>query len=211
MATDKRRPIAAFSFAKVRRIGKFRDKVEIISANIAANATLFVTPIPTVIVVNGHITALIAAQVAVGQRTPGSVAIRDAAFQTVKDDVLGWLRYVQGLADATNYDDAVILITSAGFEVKLNNKYMKPELRIKTTDNPSVIKLIAISAGSRAAYNWQQSINNGNVWTDLPTTNVANTTVSGLTAKAGYLFRMRSVVKSITSGWGMPVSVVIQM
>lgn len=210
MATDKKRPTASFNFKAYRRFGDFRDKVGTISANIAGNTTLFATPSPTVLVVNGHIVAMNDAQVLVGQRVPGSKAVRDNAFQVVKTDIRGWLRYVQGLADAGSYEQAIILITSAGFEVKVNGIFMKPDLRIKLTNNFSVIKLIAKSAGPRGAYEWQQSINNGASWTNLPTTTKANTEVSGLTAKTSYLFRFRSVVKSVTSSWSNPVSIIIQ-
>lgn len=210
MATDKKRPKAAFNFTRYRRFGDFRDKVETVSANIAGNTTLYATPSPTVLVVNGHITAMNAAQVQVGQRVPGSVAVRDEAFQQVKTDILDWLDYVQGLANAATYENAIIAITTAGFDVKVSGVYIKPQLRIVTTDNPAFVKLISISAGKNAAYNWQQSSNNGVTWIDLPPTNVANTTVSGLVSKTSYLFRKRSIVKNVVSGWSMPVSIVIQ-
>ena len=87
---------------------------------------------------------------------------------------------------------------------------MKPELRIKLTDNPNVIKLIAIAAGKRAAYEWQQSTNNGVSWTTLFTTTKASAEVRGLASRTSYLFRFRSVVGTFTSGWSMPVSITIQ-
>lgn len=210
MAKDKKRAMAVFNISKLRRLGDFREKVELILADIGGNTTLFPTPSPTVAIVNGHISNLADAQVLVGQRVPGSVAVRNEAYSVVVTDIRNWQRYVQGLADVATFEQAVILITSAGFDLRVNGVYIKPDLRIMLTVNPNVIRLIAKSAGKGAAYEWQQSINNGVLWTNLPVTNVANLQVGGLTSKATYLFRFRSTVKGVTSGWSLPVNIVVQ-
>ena len=81
---------------------------------------------------------------------------------------------------------------------------------VKTTITPGTVKLVAKSAARRASYNWQQSANNGVTWIDLPTTLRASLLVSGLTSKAAYQFRFRSITKEGISGWFASVGIVIQ-
>ena len=67
--------------------GDFKDKVVEISGKIAGNTTLFATPSPTVLVVDGHIADMETEQANIGLGVPGSVAARDNAVQVVVEDV----------------------------------------------------------------------------------------------------------------------------
>ena len=211
MTQLKKRVVVVFNLSKVRRLGDFRYKVGGISNAIGGNTTVFATPLPTVLIVNGHITAMDAAQADVELRLQGSVAIRNAAFNVVVSDIRAWVRYVQALIDAEpDYEQQLIIAGSSAFDTRVNGVYIKPPLKAIALPTPGSVKLTAVSAGKNAAYNWQQSINNGSTWVELPPTNVANTAVSGLNAKASYLFRFRSVVKNVVSAWSGTVGLVIQ-
>ncbi len=211
MATLKRRVVVVFSLVRYRRLGDFRYKTGGISADIAAATGVFATPVPTVLVVNGHITAFDAAQVLVETRAINGVATRNAAYNVVVDDMRAWLRYVQALIDAEpDPEQQLIIANSSGFDVRVNGVYIKSPFKVTQLPTPGMVKLAAISAGSRAAYNWQVSSNNGATWADLPITNIAKTTATGLTSGARYIFRFRSVVKNVVSGWCLPVSIVMQ-
>ncbi len=210
MAKKKKIIVVVFSLVKYRRLGDFKYKIVGISADIDANTTIFVTPVPTVASVNGHLVDLDGAQALVQQRVPGGVATRNAAYNVVLVDIRSWLRYVQDLIDKEpDPEQQMIIATSSGFDIKVNGAINKPDLKVVQT-GPNTVKLVARSAASRAAYSWQMSINNGTTWTDLPVTNAAKTTVSGLTAGTRYVFRFRSTVKNVVSNWSYTVSIVIQ-
>jgi hypothetical protein len=211
MAKSKKRPLAVFQILKLRILSQFIQKVRDILADIGANTTLFATPAPTIASVNGHIDDLVDAETAVGQRVIGSVAARDEAYSVVLDDVYALMRYVQGLADsAANEQAAITVITSSGFDLKVNGVFVKPALAVKFTTVPGQVKLVAKAAAARAAYQWQQSTNNGLTWTDLTPTLAANTMVTGLTSKAAYQFRFRSITKDGLSAWSAGVGIVMQ-
>ena len=146
-----------------------------------------------------------------GQRVPGSVAVRNAAYSTVLDAMYALMRYVQGLADsAADTETAIILITSSGFDIKVNGVFEKPPLAVKPGISTGIVRLIAKSAGTRVSYNWQQSANNAASWLDLPTTLQAKTQVTGLTSKSYYGFRVRFITKDGPGNWSTPVGIVIQ-
>src|SRR5688572_27981322 len=127
MKPFKKRPKAVFRISKLRKYGVFKDKVVEIKGKIGGNTTLFATPSPTVPVVTGHIADMETEQANIGLGVPGSVAARDNAVQIVVDDVgTKWLAYVQELADDVDYEAALIVITAAGYDIKVNNKFMKP-------------------------------------------------------------------------------------
>src|SRR4051812_21472650 len=183
MATAKRRVVVVFNIAKFRRLGDFRYKVTGIAGDLAANSTIFTTLVPTIIVFNGHVAAMDAAQAQVVQRIVGAKAVRNAAYTVVADDVRSWLRYVQGLIDlAPSEEEALIIATSSGFDVKVNGVFEKPALTVKATINPTTVKLVAkaVPGKKRASYEWQMSTNSAVTWINLPTTLVANTKVGGL-------------------------------
>ncbi len=212
MAPLNRRINVVFGISKYRRLGEFRNKVIGIKADIANYTAIFATPLPTVLQVNTDFTALDTAQALVETRAPNGVATRDAARKTVTDDMRAWQRYVQGLIDAeTDPDQKLIIANSSGFDITVNGVRVKPDFKVIQMATPGTVKLVARSAGMRAAYSWQMSANNGSTWTDLPITNVANTSVAGLTLGARYVFRFRSVVKNVTSPWSFTVSVVMQI
>jgi hypothetical protein len=71
------------------------------------------------------------------------------------------------------------------------------------------VNLVAKSAGTRAAYDWQYSTDQ-KTWTTLPMTLQAKTGVSGLTAGTTYYFRVQSLIKTGTENWSQIVSLMVK-
>ena len=211
MAPLNRKITVVFGISKYRSYGAFRSKSTHVSADIGAYTTIFVTPSPTVSAVNGHISAMDAAQILVETRAENGVATRNAARTVVREDMESWVAYVQGLIRAEpDPEQQMIIATSSGLDIKVNGAYVKPLLKATQMPTPGAVKLVAQAAGNRAAYEWQMSTNNGTTWVDLPTNNTASTTVTGLAVGTRLLFRFHSVVKNEISTWSYSVSVIMQ-
>lgn len=207
MAPLNRKINVSFGISKYRSQGAFKGQATKVSADIAAYTLIFVTPNPTVASVNGHLAALDAAQILVEIRAENGVSTRNAAHNVVVADMRAWERYVQALIDAEpDPDQKMIIASSSGFDVKINGTYAKPDLKITPIATPGMANLVGKAAAKTAAYEWQMSSNNGTIWTTLPVTNSAKTTISGLIAGTRYVFRFRSTVKNVTSGWCTAVS-----
>jgi len=67
------------------------------------------------------------------------------------------------------------------------------------------VKLIAPSAGGRASYNWQYSLD-GETWIDLASTLQATATMTGQVPGTVLLFRYRSVTRTGETEWSAPVT-----
>ena len=207
MAPLNRKINVAFGFGKYRSQSAFNGQATKVSADIAAYTLIFVTPDPAVSAVNADIASLAAAQILVETRAANGVATRNAAHNVVVSDMRGWERYVQSLIDAEpDPDQKMIIASSSGFDVKVNGVYAKPDLKITQLNTPGMVKLVGKAPAKTAAYEWQMSSNNGTTWITLPVSNSTKTTVSGLIAGTRYVFRYRSTVKNVTSGWCSPVS-----
>ena len=180
MAKSNLRPLAVLHTQKVRKIGSFIEKIRAIVLDMTNNVALFPTPTPTLATVTTHITALEAAEDVAKTRVAGSVAARDQQYDVVLDDAHGLLNYVQTLADvAANEEDAVALINASGFDLKHHGVRVKPAITVNTTKVSGTVQLVAKSPAKRAANEWQMSTDR-TIWTNLPATLEAKTTVSGL-------------------------------
>lgn len=211
MAPLNRKINVIFGVGKYRTLDAFRGQAIKVSADIAAYTLIFVTPVPAVSAVNADIAALDAAEVLVQTREVNAVATRNAARNVVTEDMHAWERYVQGLIAAEpDPDQKMIIASSSGFDIKVNGVRVKRDLTIVQQTTPGLVKLVARAAGTGAAYSWQMSTNNGTTWIDLPITNVAKTTVSGLSTGTRYVFRFRSTIKNVTSAWCPQISFYLQ-
>ena len=70
-------------------------------------------------------------------------------------------------------------------------------------------KVVAVSAGRRASYEWQHSLDGGKTWVTAPVTLQAKTTIAGFAPGATVLFKSRAVTKTGEGDWSQPVSLVI--
>jgi hypothetical protein len=71
-------------------------------------------------------------------------------------------------------------------------------------------KVIAPSAGHRASYEWEYSIDGGKTWVTLPVTLQAKTSVSGLVPGSTAQFKYRPVTKTGEENWSAPISLLVQ-
>jgi hypothetical protein len=169
----------------------------------------FPSPVPTLAVVAAALAALHAAESAALARTKGAVADRDdkqAALVTLLKQLLA---YVQSVADA-NVETGATVIQSAGVAVK-KTPVQKP--RVFVAEQGAIsgsAKLVAASAGRRASYEWQYSLDGGKTWVIAPASLQAKTTVVGLTPGATVEFRYRPVIKTGEGNWSQTVQLIVK-
>jgi hypothetical protein len=210
MANSNKRPMAVFSIKKLKKIGDFILKVRTIVLDIVNNPAIFVTPNPTVAVINTNIANLETAETLAKTRVTGSASARDLKYDVLLKSVHGLLNYVQTLADnAVDEPTSVSIINASGFDLKNRAVKTKSDLTAKNGTVSGSVILIAKSADKRASYNWQQS-RDGENFTDLPTTLQAKTTVTGLGVASIMYFRFRAITKTGTGSFSQRVSIVVQ-
>lgn len=206
--TNIRRIIAILNITKLRKINDFINKTKSIVQDIGNNATIFVTPVPTLSSVTGHITALETAQTNVASKVPDAVNARKPKYDAVMTDMRALLMYVQGLADAAATPDlAVSIITTAGFDVKNTGSFNKPTLTAIFNSDTGKVTLRAKAIGIRASYNWQYSTDGGTTWIAMPSTLQAKTTIGGLILSNKLVFCVMPVTKDGENIWSDPVSI----
>ena len=142
-------------------------------------------------------------------RVVGSKAARDVKYDASYKDLSSSVNYVQDTADlAPDAAAAIAIIEAAGLNVKVNGSRMKAPIEARNTTDEGVVKLIAKSAGRNTIYIWQIS-SDGNTWTDLPVTGVANTLVDGLAAGVKKYFKVRTKNKNDLSEWSAAVVIMV--
>ncbi len=60
---------------------------------------------------------------------------------------------------------------------------------------------MAVSAGSRACYDWESSLDGGKTWVAAPSSLQAKTTLVGFTPGVTVMFRYRAVTKTGEGNW----------
>ena len=173
------------------------------------NNPAFPNPTPTLAALNAAIADLHSAQVAAASRAKGATTVRDEK-RTVVVGLLQQTRgYVQGVADAAP-ENAASIIESGGFAVR-----KAPTRGPRTFEaRPGVVsataKLVAVSAGRRASYEWQYSTDGGKTWILAPVTLQAKTTITGLASGSTVVFRYRAVTKSGEGDWSQAVTLLVK-
>ena len=208
MAKSAKRPTAVFSLKKLGRIGDFILAVRTIALNILNNAGIFVGPVPTPAALKTSADVLETANVLAKTRVTGSASARDLKYDLTLDDIHAAQMYVQGLADKEDEPTAISIIQASGFELRNHGVRVKPDLAVKQGNVSGTAIITAKSAGKRVSYLWQQSVD-GVVWTDLPATLQAKTTVTDLTPLQSYYFRFRPVLKDGLKDWSPMVSIIV--
>jgi hypothetical protein len=210
MATSNLRPLAVLQMKSLRKLGNFVEKARAIVLNMTNNAALFPSPTPALAIVTTHITALETAEDVAKLHSPGSVNARNLAYNQVLEDLHDLTGYVQSLADATeNAESAMELIHSSGLTVKHKGMHVKPLLNVKSTGVSGNVELVARASAKREANEWQMSLD-GLIWTNLPGTLEAKTTVTGLTPGTTIHFRHRPILKGTSpANWSQIVSLLI--
>jgi len=170
-----------------------------IVSSIAANPSIFKTPNPPIAVSNAHISDAEAAQAAVATRAQGAVEVRDAKLRIVMADLRTTALYVEEVANL-DVPTAEATIRASGLEVRKATARTKQDFAVKQAAVSGSVTLDAKAAGTRAAYNWQSSLDQ-KVWTDLSQTVKARVTVTGLGVGVLYYFRVCSVTRNGKSDW----------
>jgi hypothetical protein len=166
------------------------------------------TPAPTLAAVTAAITALQTAQSAAIARTKGAVTARNDKQATLVALLQELKAYIQKTADADT-DNGSALIQSAGVSVR-KTPVRKPRVFSAVQGAVSgAAKLVTASAGPRASYEWQYSVD-GKTWVAALATLQAKTTVTGLTSGATMQFRYLAVTKTGQGDWSAPVSLLVK-
>ena len=164
-----------------------------------ANKTVFPSPPVAIALAQSHVVALNDAETATKTKTPGSIAIRDAAQLLVIQDAKQLHGYVQQLANASP-DQAATLAANAA--MKLRKTAVRPvhDLTVKQTASGTILVHAGNVAGAKA-HEWQYSLDGGKSWVSAPPSTKATTTITGFTTGAVVQVRHRSIVKGGPGDW----------
>jgi hypothetical protein len=154
-----------------------------------------------------HITDLEDAQDEAGLHTAGAVQVRNEKLAITKQDLKYLKHNVQLKADA-DLPNAESIITLCGLHIKKTAVVNKESFSVAHGQVSGQILLSAKSKGPRTANEWQMS-DDGIVWTVLPSTLKAKTTVDGLTPPDKKYFRHRSLTKDGYTGWSAVLSIIV--
>ena len=121
-------------------------------------------------------------------RQPGSTGQRDANYKTVRQDLDYIMTMVQAKADA-NPSNAVAIIESVGFFVRVTHGGQKRQNAAYNTQIPGTVMLTADGGGM---HQWEMSKDQVNI-TTLPPTRKSKTMVPGLTPGDVWYFRNKKV------------------
>jgi hypothetical protein len=169
----------------------------------------FPSPNPPLPTIGSAVSELqVAETAAVTTRAKGTIATRNEK-RTALLAMLELLRaYVQSVADATP-ENAPSIIESAGLALRKTPVRAPRVFAAKADTVSGSVKLIAPTAGPRAAYLWQYSADAGKTWLDVSPTLQAKTTITGLPAGTAAQFRFRSIIKGGASDWSAPLSLLV--
>jgi hypothetical protein len=139
-----------------------------------------------------------------------AVAARDAKRKAAEELVDQLVTYVQVNVNANAGDaaTATAMITSSGLSVFKRTKANKPPLAAKWGSLSGEVLLVALAVAPGAAYMWDFSLD-GKVWTNVPQTMKAKTTISGLTPGQVYYFRFHAQTRKEIGPYSQVVSLMV--
>ena len=146
-----------------------------------------------------HVNAFITQVTNVRNHSAGAVGTRNAAYTTIKADLLLILAMVQNKANA-NPTIAEAIIGSVGFFVRSGGGTHKKQ---NAAFNTEVLGTVTLTADGTGHHEWQMSKDQINI-TNLPATTTAQTQVHELNTGDVWYFRNRKVSsKKTTYNWCM--------
>jgi hypothetical protein len=154
-----------------------------------------------------HLDSLDAAEIVAHNGPKGSAAKRNAARLVVRGDMLQLKSGVQVAADADG-THATEIIEESGMYVVIRGKKGKPDLSAVRGGAVGLVDLFARRIKGQGVYEWQMSVDQV-VWSDLPKTVYASTSVAGLTPMTTVYFRYRTFTKAGYSPWSAAVSIIV--
>jgi len=218
LITNKR-ATAVLNMKKLKPIGDFVNKMNLIRSNMLTNVATFPNP-PISVAANGafagDIATLVTDETAALTKATGTAAARDVSKEQVLTDAHQLQGYVQSLADALhNTLKAVALIELSGFDVSLKTPHTKSDFSAKRTKISGQIKLAInvkkmCEGEKRYSVKWQSSPDAGKTPNDLPSTIKGSTLVSGLAPGIWMWFRFMVVLKDGEHGWSAWINVLVE-
>ena len=169
----------------------------------------FPSSTPTLAAVTAAVDELRAAEAAALARTKGASAARNDKRKGVVALLQQLRGYIQTIADVDEANGPAI-IESAGVAVRKTATRRARVFAAKPGRVSGVATVVAASAGHRASYDWEYSIDGGKTWVTAPSTMQAKTTVGGLAPGSTVQFKYRSVTKAGEGDWSPPVSLLVQ-
>jgi hypothetical protein len=170
----------------------------------------FPAPDPSLADVQAAIDDLEAAETTARSRVTGGVESREARRRVLVERLQYLQDHVQAIANA-NPQSAAAIIESAGMHVKRVGKPPPPVYRARAGRVSGEVDLFVPSAGERAGYEHQLSLDGGKTWlpSPQPFTNNTRVTVTGLTPGTTVWFRYRWTFKGATGDWSQPISIMV--
>jgi hypothetical protein len=173
-----------------------------------AGSSWFPAPRPDLATVKAAIDALVEAQAATHTGGKAQTAVRDEKRLELQMLLEQLRAHVQSIADS-DVERAPAIIESAGMYVKKVRGRGRLGFRLKNGRVSGEVDAFTAQAANRASYDWQYSLDDRATWIDWPSTNKANTTIPGLPPGATVWVRYRTIVKSVTSDWSQPLSIIV--
>jgi hypothetical protein len=171
-----------------------------------ANKTTFPTPPIPLTQVQADVDDLAAAEAIAKTHAIGATAKRDEKRKVVVADAKQLHAYVQQIASASP-EHADVIAQAAAMTVRKHGAHSKSDLAVTHVVAGSV-KLVAKTAKTNKAHDWQWSLD-GKSWTGAAPTTQAHTTLVGLQSGVMTYFRHRPVSKTGAGDWSVPVSLVV--
>lgn len=209
MPKRSKRIVGILDIKNLNTVPDLVNRGTLVSQCMGNNATMYPNPSPALSVVENLIADLNKAEALVLTRVAGATAQRDVVFNDLFDALQSELYYVQTLADqAASDEEAIALITTAGFIVRAPIVRTKAPLSAKNTLTSGTVQLVAKSLGKRASYIWQWSVDGIN-WNDIGVTTKASTRVSNLTPATIVKFRVKAIDSKNEGSWSQPISLIV--
>jgi hypothetical protein len=165
----------------------------------------FPSPVPTLAAITQAVSDLQNAETLALSRAKGAVATRNEKRTTLVS-LLEQLRgYVQVTSDS-NPENGASIIESAGLAIRKTPTRAPRVFSAKPGTVSGEVKVVAASAGRRASYEWEYSIDGGTTWLAMPPTLQAKTGLVGLKPGSSVLFKYRSVTRTGASDWSQPIT-----
>ncbi len=190
------------------RIGAFLTLMKAISQSVAAAATTFPKPDPTIAQLDADISALDAAETSAKKRMPGAVVARNDQRVVVGHDLVRLVTYVQGVVnlDPTH---AANIAAAAGMGLRKVGTRTKALLTAKPHTISGSVKLVAKVVSKHTSNEWQYSVDSGKTWVAAPSTIQAKTIIPGLTPGVLTQFRHRANTTSGPDNWSQTVALMV--
>ena len=169
----------------------------------------FPSPTPTLAAITQAIADLQTAETAALAKTKGMAAVRDEKRAALVALLQQLGRTIQTAADAAGEGGASI-IQGAGVAVRRAAAHAARTFQAASGALSGSARLVAASAGHRASYEWQYSVDGGKTWVAAPSTLQASTTIAGLTPGVTAEFRYRPVTKAGEGDWSQTVSLIVR-